>query len=691
MDDPLRRFIDALQRDGCDPRQKGPDRYESRCPVHKGRRRNLSICRGDDGRVLLHCHHADDEGRTCPTPQIVGALRLTMADLSSNAAGRNNTNGKAHASNGKPTKRIATNPPRGGERDPESIIRKLAAHLGPLTAGWNYHSATGDEAFRVLRFDPPDGKTFRPIHHSPNGWVVEDPPGLLPLYHLPELAAANRIYLAEGEKAADAVRSLGLIATTSAHGAQSPAKSDWSPLAGKEVVILPDHDKPGEGYLANVTRLLATLEPRPTVRFVRLDSIWRTTVLIPDGADSVEWLEIGVPDGWDNDQCRDELERVADATAPEDLDAISAGAVRIEPCARLIRASDIEARPVEWLWEPRIPLGMLTLFAGDPKIGKSLSGIGIAAAVSRGAALPTDRATPGPASVIVMSAEDDPARIIVPRLTAAGADLSRVHILKSIVLPGNITSDAEQEPRLVERPPSILAHDIELIRKAAAALGNCRLIIIDPVTAYLEAIDDHRNTALRGVLWPLSTMAEQLNCAVILVTHMSKGGATQAKHRVIGSIAYVGACRANFLFVKDRDDPSRRRVLMCDNGTNLAAEVPTLTYTVEDRGDGPVVTWGAEPVSTTADEALQAQSRDEDQQAERRGCDRWLRDTLANGPVLVKEVWRMGREEGFSRDALKRAKTRIGATTDRDGFQGKCCWRLGNASIDEAQPPIERT
>jgi putative DNA primase/helicase len=690
-DDPERRFIDALCREGCDPRETGPGQYASRCPAHRGRRHNLSITRGDDGRILLQCHHRDEAGRQCSPEAVVAALGLSMAALFPCDRRCNSFNGKAHSSNGPPTTKDAAKPPRRGQPTAEALITRLAARLGPPTASWTYRSAADEEALQVLRFDPPGGKEFRPIHRSANGWVVGDPPGILPLYHLPDVAAATNVHVTEGERAAEALRRLGLTVTTSAHGADGAAKTDWRPLSGKDVVILPDHDKPGEGYLANVLRLLAALEPRPTVRVVRLPSVWKTAAPIPDHADSVEWLELGVPDAWDNDQCRAELERAAEATSPEDLDATTAHALRIEPRARLIRAADIEAQPLEWLWEPRIPLGMLTLFAGDPKLGKSLSALAVAAAVSRGEALPMDRAPPGPATVILMSAEDDHARIIVPRLKAAGADLTRVHILQSIVLPGNATRAGDQEVQPSERPPNILAGDIGLIQKAATALGDCRLVIIDPVTAYLAGIDDHRNTELRGVLWPLKTMAEQLNSAVILVTHMSKGGANQAKHRVIGSIAYVGACRANFLFIKDRDDPSRRRVLMCDNGTNLAPVVPTLTYTVEDRGDGPVVAWGTEPVSTTADEALQAQSRDEDQQADRQNCDRWLRDTLASGPVLVKEVWRMGKEEGFSRDALKRAKSRIGATTLRDGFQSKCYWRLGNAPIDETQPPIERT
>ena len=113
---------------------------------------------------------------------------------------------------------------------------------------------------------------------------------------------------------------------------------------------------------------------------------------------------------------------------------------------------------------------------------------------------------------------------------------------------------------------------------------------------------------------------------------------------------------------------------MCDNGSNIAPEVPTLSYTVEDRGEGPVVAWGTETVAVTADEALQAQSRDEDQQAERRHCDQWLRETLAEGRVLVAHI-QHGKDAGFSSDALKHSKTRIGATSDREGFgPGSKCY-----------------
>jgi putative DNA primase/helicase len=128
--------------------------------------------------------------------------------------------------------------------------------------------------YRIDYHDPETGeprKQFRPVYPDASGWHVGDPSkDGLPLYHLDELAAASIVYVTEGEKCGELVRGLGLVATTSSHGSQAPQKTDWTPLAGKDVRILPDHDKAGEGYAAVVAALLAGLDPRPTIRVVRL-------------------------------------------------------------------------------------------------------------------------------------------------------------------------------------------------------------------------------------------------------------------------------------------------------------------------------------------------------------------------------------------------------------------------------------
>jgi putative DNA primase/helicase len=113
-----------------------------------------------------------------------------------------------------------------------------------------YHNRDGGEHFIVVRFDGPTGKQFRPFHKTSSCWTAKDPPGKLPLFRLPELLARpqERVFVVEGEKCASELATLGLLVTTSAHGAKSAHKSDWQPLAGREVVPLPDNDSDGQAY-----------------------------------------------------------------------------------------------------------------------------------------------------------------------------------------------------------------------------------------------------------------------------------------------------------------------------------------------------------------------------------------------------------------------------------------------------------
>jgi hypothetical protein len=329
---------------------------------------------------------------------------------------------------------------------------------------------------------------------------------------------------------------------------------------------------------------------------------------------------------------------------------------------------------------------MITMFAGDPKLGKSFVTLALAAAVSRGLPLPHSNLPDRPASAILMSAEDDPARTIAPRLVAAGADLSKVHILESIKLADGF-----------ESLPSLRA-DIDRVSAAAARLGDCRLIVIDPVAAYLKGVDDNRNTALRGVLSPLKSLAERLRAAVVLVSHLTKTTSRSGKHRIIGSIAYLGACRASFLFVPDPRDPSGRRVLMFDNGGNAAPLAPTLSYTIENSsGRGPHVVWSDEPVTIAIDEALRPrrQTPTDRQDEELTDCQQWLREMLATagGRMLAAEIRRAGQEAGFSWTTLFRARGRVGATARREGFGpgSKSYWQLRDESIHASNRAIDST
>lgn len=145
-----------------------------------------------------------------------------------------------------------------------------------------YHDAAGDPVGLVVRWDLSDGnKDIRPVSRYPDGWRVAAMPEPRPLYRLPELLLADAekpVVVVEGEKCADAAWSLGFVATTSAGGSQAAAKTDWRPLAGKEVWIMPDNDAPGRKYAETVAGILARLTPAPVIRVVELPGL-------PDGGD----------------------------------------------------------------------------------------------------------------------------------------------------------------------------------------------------------------------------------------------------------------------------------------------------------------------------------------------------------------------------------------------------------------------
>ena len=201
---------------------------------------------------------------------------------------------------------------------------KVKQDHGP---GWsivNRYQYPGD--FVVLRFEPADGseKTFVPYHRNGDGWKLGDPEGDLPLYHGDDLGDGI-VIVVEGEKAADAGRSIGLKVTTSAHGSKSPGKTNWSSLAGRHVAILPDNDKPGADYAETVATILVGLGCKVTI--VTLDGL-------PEGGDLHDWIE--ERDAQDSQGLRDqvlELIDVAEAWQPRE-----SGEEELAPVADLILA-----------------------------------------------------------------------------------------------------------------------------------------------------------------------------------------------------------------------------------------------------------------------------------------------------------------------------------------------------------------
>ncbi len=158
--------------------------------------------------------------------------------------------------------------------------------------------------------------------------------------------------------------------------------------------------------------------------------------------------------------------------------------------------ADVEPKAINWLWPEKIARGKVSMIAGDPGLGKSLITIALASAVSTGARWPVGGGNAPLGSVTMLSDEDSVADTIRPRLDAAGADCSKIHALKMV---REINEDGET----VERSFS-LAKDIERLAEVLEKLGDCVLVQIDPISAYLGGTDSHKNADVRALLSPLS-------------------------------------------------------------------------------------------------------------------------------------------------------------------------------------------
>jgi len=236
--------------------------WSARCPAHEDRQASLSIGDGKDGRVLLKCHAG------CDYKKIVAALRLDERDLFD-----------ADATPAVATKKSTSSKPKSKAYATADEAQKAYERtLYKPAKSWTYRDReTLAEVGRVLRWDRPDGKKeIRPISRHADGWRLEHMADPRPLYGVEFLEDADRVYVVEGEKCCDAmslVGGLGFASTTSSGGSNAASKTDWSPLAGREVVILPDNDDAGRKYADEVAAILLALDPPATVRVVELDGL----------------------------------------------------------------------------------------------------------------------------------------------------------------------------------------------------------------------------------------------------------------------------------------------------------------------------------------------------------------------------------------------------------------------------------
>ena len=339
------------------------------------------------------------------------------------------------------------------------------------------------------------------------------------------------------------------------------------------------------------------------------------------------------------------------------------------------RMDGIEAEPVVWLWPDRIPTKLVTA-AGPPGDGKSQVSLALAATVTTAGRWPDGTPCEPAGSVVLICGEDDAADTIKPRLLAAGADVTRVH-----VLDGTTDARGRRRPWLMEDGADAL--DALCGRIEAEGAPSVRLVVIDPITAYVGSKDGHSTSDVRGLLAPLMALADRRHLTVFAVTHLNKSAGADAMSRVTGSGAYVAAARVALVFGNHPHEEGAKCIAVAK--TNLSPIKTSIGYRVveADTGAGmraPRVEWLPDVVDIDADALLAAPRRESDAdlatESAKGDAVRFLLDLLADGPVRAPEVFERGDGEDIAKRTLERAKAALRVDSVRlDGKPG-WWWRL---------------
>jgi putative DNA primase/helicase len=557
------------------------------CPAHADSRHSLSVGEGEGGCLLLHCH------ASCSYEAVCLALGVERAE-------------------------------KGEKR---------------VVAAYDYKDEQSSLLYQAVRFDPKGFSQRRP--DGAGGWIYKLNGVRRVPYRLPELLAADLsqiVFIVEGEKDADRLFSLGLLATTNAGGAGKWRDEFSEFLRGRQVVIIPDNDDPGRDHAAKVGRSLQGVPA--SIRVLELPGL-------PPKGDVSDWLDAG--------GVGDELLALADA-APLYEESRS-----VSQALQIVRMADVQPETVRWLWHPYIALGKLTILEGDPGLGKSWLTCALAAGVSRGYLPGVEPFKPG--RVLMLSAEDGLGDTLRPRLDSVRADVSRVY-----ALAGAVTFDAagllQLEAAIIEYGP--------------------KLVVVDPLFAFTGGkVDIHRANECRAISAPLAAIAERHSCAIVAVRHLGKSrGGGHALNAGIGSIDFAAAARSVLLVGQDPDEPSKRAIVQIKN--NLAPHGEAVGYKLED---GQFYWTGTSDL--TAGRILAAATDEEERGSIGEAVD-FLRVALSDGGRDAKAIEAEAKQAGVNPATLRRAKMKLNVRSHKVGMPGthyqKWVWELPAAEGAQSDP-----
>ena len=342
---------------------------------------------------------------------------------------------------------------------------------------------------------------------------------------------------------------------------------------------------------------------------------------------------------------------------------------------RLVRADTIAIEPVRWVWPGYLPAGMLAILGGAPGCGKTTIALALAAAVTTGSAWPDGTPGAAPADVLVWSGEDLPS-VLAGRLAAMGADRTRVHFVDGV---------GEGEQKRAFDP----GRDMPLLEVAASELPAPRLLIVDPIVSAVAG-DSHKNAEVRRSLQPVVDLAQRLGCAVLGITHFTKGTAGRdPTERITGSLAFAALARVVLVAAKvkaEGDGDAERRVFLRAK-SNIGPDTGGMAYELERTElqpgiEGQRVRW-LEPIEGGAREVLaEAEGEGQQESPPVRSPEmvRFIHQQLAGGSVDTKEFQAAAEAQGYSWNTVTRRAKKMGAIADKKPgeFQGGWVWKISD-------------
>ena len=303
-----------------------------------------------------------------------------------------------------------------------------------------------------------------------------------------------------------------------------------------------------------------------------------------------------------------------------------------EETVEIIRMSEVDTQTVEWLWEPYIPFGKVTIVQGNPGEGKTTLALRLCAACTNRKPFPA-MAEHEPFNVIYQTAEDGLGDTVKPRLMEADADLDRVLVI----------DEGKQELSLSD----------ERIERAIRQTG-ARLIILDPIQAYVgEKTDMNKANEIRPIFRRLAEVAERTGCAVVLIGHLNKAAGGQSAYRGLGSIDFRAAARSVLLIGRVKREPNVRVII--HDKSSLAPEGKPMAFSL---GAESGFSWIGE-YDITADELLSGTGGNTETKTEQ--AERLILDLLADGKEMASEdIVKAAAEAGISERTVQNAKRSMG-------------------------------